>query len=107
MPPAEPDDKPWDGLPENPTHSGYHWMTGLSGPAICRYWASSTRDWRKGDGAYLRPREMSDMIYLGPAHPPPADPLDTPLPCRVTVGKVVFAKGTPLRKLLEKIGADV
>lgn len=36
----------------------------------------------------------------------PAEPLDTPLPCAVTIGKVTFGKGVKLRSLVNKARRD-
>jgi hypothetical protein len=60
-------------------------------------WSDLTETWR----AAMRAAARSVLDTQAPAAPPP-DPMETPLPCDVTVGHGTMRKGVPLRALVAR-----
>ena len=60
--------KPWDGIPQDPTQSGWHWIGNADRMWPCEWWPI-TKTW--GAPAIGIPSEKYAIFeYLGPCQPP-------------------------------------
>ena len=66
-----PDPTPWNGYPENPERSGWHWLKDDAGAHECWYWRSTSRKW--DDETIFAGRDPASFTgfetYIGPASP--------------------------------------